>query len=317
MDTLKSFKAVFGNDSLKLRLGALEFPCFLLENGQRILSKNGVQKAMGYDGKSENWLFEFLMHINRLTVVDPALLESLGKTIIFEIKKSHETQLQTGLDPKLFVEACKTIVKANEDGFLYLSEQKFARNADTVLKAIGDDKIEDMIDFACGFERFKQNHKDALARWMTVNEMEYGIWVKSFPDRFFETIFALQSWKWEDLNLQKEMIAEYFADTIFSRVEPELLEVLLTSKPKMKYRRKNTPEHYLENENLASYLRTILLLADTSANNPAIFEQLLNKGFPKKRELSAGSINPADKKNEDETFSALNENLVKALEKKK
>src|SRR5688572_15108881 len=176
--------AAFGSETQKLKIGSFTFSCYLLENGRRLFLKNSIQKAFGYDGKSENWLFEFLMHINRLTPIEPVILEALGKDIVFQVKSGDGFTKRVGISPNLFVEACRAIVTANDDGFLYMSEVRFAKTAESILAAIGDSDIEKLIDFATGYELFKQNHKDALSRYMVTNGSQYANWIKSFPDSF-------------------------------------------------------------------------------------------------------------------------------------
>src|SRR6476660_5803337 len=237
--------AAFGSETQKLKIGAYTFSCYLLENGRRVLLKNSMPKALGYDGKSENWLFEFLMHINRLTPVEPVILEALSKDILFLVKSGDGFTKRMGISPNLFVEACRTIVTANEDGFLFMSEVRFAKAAENILEAIGDADVEKLIDYATGYELYKQNHKDVLSRHMVANGGPHANWVKSFPDSFFQNIFAFKGWSWKKLNESPEIVGAYFNDLIFSRIEDLLFEKLETSKPKMHYRKKNTPEQYI------------------------------------------------------------------------
>lgn len=305
----------FGSESLKLKIGNASLTCFILDNGQRILTKNSVQKALGYDGKSENWLFEFLMNVNRLTPVEPVILEALGRDILYTTDSST---IRHAISPNLFVEACRAIVEANNDGFLYVSEQKFAKAAENIVTTIGDADIEKMIDFASGYDLFKHNHKEALIRSMqSENNQQYPIWVRSFPDYFLSAIFAFNNWTWKDLNEKSGTIGAYLNDIVFSRIDLPLFETLNSSKPKMKYRKQNTQEQYLENPDLKAYTSSIVALIRASERNETILEQLINKSFPKQRNLG----NAAEKKDAGTTtgvkLSAFNENLQKALLHKK
>lgn len=40
-------KATHGSDEKPLKIGNIEIPCYVLENGQRVLSRNGMLRALG------------------------------------------------------------------------------------------------------------------------------------------------------------------------------------------------------------------------------------------------------------------------------
>ena len=268
---------------------------------------------MGYDGKSENWLFEFLMNVNRITPVEPVILEALGGDLRFATESGTT---KSAISPNLFVEACSAIVNAKNAGFLYMSELKFAKAAENILKNIGDTDIEKLIDGATGYDLYKHNHKEALIRAMLAkNDGQYPVWIRSFPDTLFSAIFNFNNWGWKDLNGKSEQIAAYFDEMIFTRIDASLFDTLNSSKPKMKYRKGNTPEQFLENPDLKSYTSAIVALIRAADRNHAIFEQLINKSFPKQRVLNAA------KKDADKTtgvkLSVFSENLQKALNHKK
>lgn len=305
----------FGSETLRLKIGNASLTCFILDNGQRILTKASVQKALGYDGKSENWLFEFLINVNRLTLVEPVILEALGKDILYTTDSSI---IKHAISPNLFVEACRAIVKANSDGFLYVSEQKFAKAAENVVNTIGDADIEKMIDFASGYDLFKHNHKEVLIRVMqSGGNQHYPVWIRSFPDYFFSAIFAFNGWNWNDLNEKAEKIGAYLNDIVFSRIDEELFELLNSSKPKMKYRKKNTQEQYLENQELKTHTSAVVALLRASEKNETIFEQLLNKSFPMQRTLGHAMPKRDAGINTGVKLSVFNETLQKALLHKK
>jgi hypothetical protein len=318
MDDIKIHRVSFGSESQKLSFGKIKLTCFQLDNGQRVLLKQSVQKSLGYDGKSENWLFEFLMHINRSMPVEPALLESVSKDIHIHRWNNDDAIHDLAIDANIFVGACKTIIDAKKEGYLFLSELKFAKAAERIIDDIGNSDIEKMVDFATGYDLFKHNHKEALIRFMSnIEEQKFPQWIKTFPDPFFETIFSFQNWSWENLNRNPEKIAEYFNEIIFSRLDDIHIEELNNTKPKMKYRKGNTFEQYLEHPKLSAYILSVLALINASGRNKTIFEQLLNKSFPKQRDVKISAPEKKKPATESVKLSAFNENLKKALFQKK
>ena len=43
----KILKSKYGSDKTPLHLGELEIPCYVLEDGTRVFSGRGIQKALG------------------------------------------------------------------------------------------------------------------------------------------------------------------------------------------------------------------------------------------------------------------------------
>jgi hypothetical protein len=320
MENSKPHKIKYGAEKFKLKLDSIELSCFILEDNVHVFTKDSIQKAMGYQGKSEDWLNEFLIYINRITPIDPELLEELPKSILFQIEDSGDkTILKQGILPNVLIDACQAIAKANNEGFLYLSEQKFARAAEMILKNTVGKNLDKLIDFATGYELFRQNQKDNLARFMTNNfSGNYFAWIKSLPDDFFEKVFASMGLNWIDMNNNISELADYVDDTVFSRLDSEILEQLESSKPRMKYRKINTAEQYLEHPKLKEHLQVITGLLKASGENQGIFGQLLNKTYPKKMKKNKNNI-PFARKNtfDSQEFSGFNETLKKALIKSK
>lgn len=66
MDRL--LKSIYGSDKTPLKLGDLEIPCYVLEDGTRVFSGRGVQKAIGYDSKSGQWMKSFLQYKRTISI---------------------------------------------------------------------------------------------------------------------------------------------------------------------------------------------------------------------------------------------------------
>lgn len=52
--------AKYSADKTPLKLGAVEIPCYVLNNGMRVFSGRGLQKALGADNSSGTWLSKFV-----------------------------------------------------------------------------------------------------------------------------------------------------------------------------------------------------------------------------------------------------------------
>jgi len=272
----------FGSGTLPLVLGKKRLEVFRASNGIRLISIRTASKALGYDGKSKDWPFEFAAHLNRLTPVDPVLLESLSQ----KLAADDNSRLVPVVMAKDFLKLCHTVMEANAQGFLFQSEQKFARAAAEMLQFFEARKLPAMIDFTTGYDRFKQNHKSLVSDRMQARyAANYPIWVKTLSDDFFEVLFAYQNDAWEDLNRQSDKYSAMLNDMIFTRLDDALFESLELSKPRMRYSRPFEVETYKIHPQLQAYIVELAALLRASSLNAPILKQMLAKRFPTKRQI--------------------------------
>lgn len=269
----------------ELKFESISVPCYVLENNQRLIAKDGIQRAMGYEGKSENWLSEFMSHLNRLTHVDPDLLDALAVSVQFQIAKPNGSFLvKEGTLPETLLKSCNAIIRAKNEGFLFVSELKFAKSAEIIVRNFNFAETEKAIDFASGLELFKSNHKEVLSRFMSQNlEIDYFIWIKTFPDEFFEHIFKFKQWSWTDLNANAAEVADFLNNIIFTRLDESVISIIQRNRPRMKYRKQNSSEKYLQNPELSTHLNAVQTLIKIAENEENLFSLLLNNAFPKQR----------------------------------
>ena len=303
----------FGSEKLPLRISKIELPCFILSNKQHVITKHGMQKALGYDGKSETWLIDFLKDIHKFNPLAAELLSSIEKPILFEIKRRDGLNYSIeGIDPIAFLEACKAISIAKKDGYLNISQLRFAKSVDTILSAANESNIHDLIDVATGFEFFKENAKEQLQRFLVQNTADTSFqWVKTFPDEFFEALFGMQETDWIGSNQKPQGIGKTIYEVVFSRIPNDLLEELRTSKPKRTYKRKGDKVQDTQHPKLKEYTISILSLLKASGYNWNIFQQLLNRAHPKNSSFSTKFLQFPEDPGKPNELSAFNQTLLK------
>jgi len=120
-ETEPVLKAKYGSDKTPLRLGNLEIPCYVLENGIRVFSGRGIQKAVGSTSQSGTWLSTFIGSPPMIDVLgeipagDTTLLAKLQNPIRFERVGAGGSQSSTyGYEATLFIGLCDAIIKAGE-----------------------------------------------------------------------------------------------------------------------------------------------------------------------------------------------------------
>ena len=300
----------FGQKENPLILGSISLNCYVLKDNKRVLTISSIQKALGYDGKSENWVTEFIDKLNGFFFINPELSSAFKNAIIVKITdpKSKTTTFENTVESHYFIELCKIIVKAKEDGFLNITQLKHAKLALLALKAVELSTIEDLIDKVTGFTRYKIV---TLEHFSTLIKKQHNDtifdWVKTFPLAFIENILTMHSFFWEDIQKQPALVLELLNEIIFSRIENDVLEAIRKSKPKRTYTRKNNKKQEIEHPNLKEFILILISLLKASGNNWNIFIQLLNKAYPKQK--NATKIIYIENKEGITPYSDFNEKL--------
>ncbi len=312
MDKSHRLLAISGADDQFLMLGSMKLCGYVLENGARVVTKDSVHKAMGYDGSDSNWLYDFISYLDKYRPVDLTLLQAVKYDILFQ-NNSNAAAIKKGINAQTLIDACKTIVKFKDEGFLFVSELKFARAAEEILKNFSSD-ADALIDFSSGYDLYKYNHKCALTRVLD-NKNLYYRWANTFPDSFYEAIFQFKNWNWTDLRTL--YASQYVHEITFSRVSNSLLEKLTNSKPRIKHRKLNSFQKYLEHPELQLIIQTVTICIRTSANNEQAFLQLLDNTYPILNENAYDSKEAAKTAPIEAQFPQLSNVLKTILNNKK
>ncbi|HEX9980555.1 MAG TPA: P63C domain-containing protein [Flavobacterium sp.] len=304
----KPVKAWFASSGMHLAVKDIHLPCYVLENGQRVFDKAGVQKAMHYTGKSKDWLNEFLENIDRYAKLPDELLESIAANPAFETSSG---EIRFALQPQLLAESCRVIATAKDAGFLYLSEYKYAKAAATIYELLQSHDAVMLIDYASGYDAYKFNYKEALGRRLCETTGSFSGWMKSFPDAFFDMLFELTGRSWKDTAGMQE-VADFIYNAVYLRLEPGLLGELNQGKPRMKYGKGYALTSYNEHPDLQAYLISLRKLHKDSGGNYSTFMQLIDRTYPIKRLRT----NPGEAEAQPTGIGAFTDTLKKVISRK-
>ena len=307
---MTTLTVAYGSDLLPLRIGIVELPCFILENKQSIFTIHGLQKALGYDGKSEDWLFDFLSSINKFYPVSGDLFDAYENPILFELKRANSTvSEEKGILPQTLILTCETIQNAKKDGYLHVSQLKYAKAALVLVNYFYNHDAEQAIAEASGLNFAKETGKMFLQNYFLKNGGS-GVyyWTSALRDAFWEKLFEIKGWHWGDLRENPKAVALVLHEVVFSRLTDHLTEVLHSNKPKRSYRTKN-PAPDNEHPELRLFISEILSLLKAAAGNWTIFLQLMNRVYPK----NGQDLNIPNHQLATPVSSTLDLNLKKAV----
>lgn len=287
MDRL--LKSIYGSDKTPLKLGDLEIPCYVLEDGTRVFSGRGVQKAIGYDSKSGQWMKSFC-NIKGLSPYfyagNQSIAERLSNPIKFKRVDAGGSQSDTnGYEVTLLVDICSIIIDANRAGDF--DDTKIVRNADIIIRSVAKVGIIALVDEVTGYQQDKNRAKDELQKFLAqfISD-EASRWVKTFNDSFFEMIYRMHGWSWTLTHRRPGVVGKWINDIVYERLAPVILTELQKVNPKTdKGTRKDRHHQHLTEDvgrpKLKEHLAAVEALGRASGYNWAKFMQMLNAAFPK------------------------------------
>jgi hypothetical protein len=277
-------KIRFGQKENPLQLGSVVLNCYILENKLRVLTLNSIQKALGYEGKSENWVIEFIDKLNTFFPIDSDLVAAFRNAVLIEINdiKGKRIFVESIIESQHFIRLCQVIIKAKEEGFLNIGQLKHAKAALLIVKTVEKTSIEDLIDQVTGFTRYKIITLERFVTLLKKQQNDTAVdWIKTIPIDFIEVLLEANHLSWEDVQEKPSTIVDLFHEIIFSRIENDALDAIRKSKPKRAYTRKNNKKQEIGHPRLQEYILILNSLLKASGKNWNIFIQLLNKTYPK------------------------------------
>lgn len=235
MEENKILVAKYGSDKTPLRLGNLEIPCYVLDNGMRVFSGRGIQKAIGYDSKSGQWMNSFCKMdgvSSYLCAGDNSISERLSKPIKFKRNNAGGSQsTANGYEVTLLVDICSAIIDANRAGVF--DNDVIVRNADIIIRSVAKVGIIALVDEATGYQYEREN--DELQKILKAYISEELLpWQKRFPDIFYKELFRLNGWDYTVNGIKKRpgIIGKWTNTFIYEELPNGVLEELKKKTPK-------------------------------------------------------------------------------------
>lgn len=283
MKTGKKVKVKYGSLKSPIKLGGISaIHCFIIQKSKRVVEIQSLQKALGYDGKSELWLLNLLITLSKFEEVPEKILQAYNHPKIIEISNSTLEPIKLLIvDYKIFQATLILLVKAKNDGLLSASQIKYAKNAGLILKQINKTSLKKIINQASGLSLLKDRNKAYIQKLVCEKHSDDSLlWIEHLPNYFFKKIMKLEGLSWAAIEKTPERIIDILLLLFHIHIPQELHQKMASQKPKRIYQKRYNPpkkQVFLELEN---YLIDLISLIDQSAGDCFIFEQLLRRKYP-------------------------------------
>lgn len=280
-------KATHGSADHPLTISGIEIPCYVLEDGTRVLSQNGLQTSIGMSlsggvgGVSR--IVDLLEKIESKGINIKELSARIKSPILF--RPPHGGIAAYGFEATILADICDILLAARKEEILTPGQIRYAEQAEILIRGFARVGIIALIDEITGFEKDKAGYDLAKILEAFVAK-ELQPWVKTFPSEYYEGLFRLYGYTYPPENKRTQWRPIFFGkltnEYVYNRLAPELLPELKKSVAKLNKKAKQfqmlTPDvgHPKLREHLASII-TLMKLSKT----PTEWKEYVNKIHPR------------------------------------
>ena len=300
-----------------LRLGDMEIPCAVLQDGTRLLSQRAFSGALGAPRGGSAFakrsvsggagLPVFVANEKLKPFITLELAAALSDPV--EYLPLHGGRSAFGIRAELVPQVCDIWLKARDSDTAALTKHqlRIARQAELLMRGLAHVGIIALVDEATGY----QDDRDKLALAKILEAFvakDLKKWVSTFPADFYKELFRLRGWSFPTLPKEQQkrpvMVGKITNDIVYARLAPGVRQELHRLTPRdEKGRLKHKLFQRLTDEwghpKLREHLAAVTVLMKT-CDTWAEFMKRLDKALPKHKDLplldlieAEGNMTPA------------------------
>lgn len=273
-----------------LRIGELELPCFVLETGQRVLSRNGMVRALGMSkgGNLRNGgdrLTSFVAGDRIKPFVSEGLARVIGSPVRF--RTNHGGSEAFGYDANALADICEAVLRYRASGAMQAQQQHLATQCEVLMRGFARVGITALVDEATGYQADRA--KDALAKILEAFvAKELQPWVSTFPPDYYKELFRLRGWEFppkENRTARPPLVGKLTNGIVYDRLAPGVRAELVRMVERDEHGRLKAKLHQGLNKDrghpkLKEHLAVVVAMMKVSKDYPA-FRRRLDVVAPK------------------------------------
>lgn len=240
-------KATHGSADHPLKIGDAEIPCYVLEDGRRVLSLGGMVRALGMSiggaGKGEG---DRLAKFSTGKGISPFVSDELRSRITapFRFRASTGGSVATGYEAEILPDICDAVLAARSAGELQKQQMHIAEQCEMLVRGFARVGIIALVDEATGYQ--EERDREELHRILEAYLSEERLaWAKRFPDEFYKQVYRLRGWKWPPAGRAKPSIIGHITnDIVYDRLPPGVLGELRKRNPTQELTKRRKWKHH-------------------------------------------------------------------------
>jgi hypothetical protein len=283
-------RVTHGSTDRPLRIGDAEIPCYVLEDGTRLLSQRGTLAGLTLSqgsagGAGGDRLSRFVQGKAISPFVSSNLMAVIENPIHFRHSGGGGTAF--GYPATILPDICDAVLAARNAGALQQQQLRVAQQCEELVRAFAKVGIVALVDEATGYQ--EDRDRDELHKLLEVYLSEERLaWAKRFPDEFYRQIYRLRDWSWPPTGRAKPPVLGHITnDIVYDRLPEGVLPKLRELNPTddETKRRKHKHHQFLSVEvgqpDLRDHILQLLPLMKISKTWEG-FKKMVDAVFPKK-----------------------------------
>lgn len=218
----------------ELHLGDFSIPCYVLEDGRRVLSGRKMQEALKMvdeaGQKSSGHRLPVFMSRKSL---EPFVTKYLGVGTLEPIVCYDGGTKINGYRAEALADICEVFLEARKHIELTSRQQIIAEQCEILMRGFARVGIIALVDEATGYQH--EREQDELQKILKAYIAEELLpWQKRFPDVFYQELFRLNGWDYTVRGIKRRpgIIGKWTNKLIYEQLPPGVLDELKRRTPK-------------------------------------------------------------------------------------
>jgi hypothetical protein len=218
-------RVTHGSDDRPMRIGSIAIPCYVLDNGMRVITHRGLQGAIS-------------MAVTGSASETAAFVAKLGQKgldcseIVARISNPTEFvpgfgRTAFGYEATLLADLCDLFLEArSRGGILSKAGERMAAQCEILARGFARVGIIALVDEATGYQynRLQDELQQILERYVSKEVARYS---RLIEPEFYQHICRLRGWKYDPKSSKRtHAFARLTVDLIYNRIHPNLCEGL-------------------------------------------------------------------------------------------
>lgn len=286
-----NISAIAGSPDKPIKVGGIEVPCYVLEDGRRVIATNGVLDALemargGAMIKGMNRLELFAAQSRLSSFVSKELLARIANPVRFRIGNNTAH----GFESDVLIDLAEAVIAADNAGVLQKQQSGIAHRCRVITSSLTRIGLIALIDEATGYQ--KRRDADELQQILAAYVLpEHRPWLQVVPEEFTDEIYRVYGWQRKAQNRGPRYAGKLIRQLVYEKMPKPILPALDEQNPSTKgYRRRKhhqflTPKQGLDH--FRSQIITIMTLLRISTSK-AEFKAHLRKLYSRQSEFNFG-----------------------------
>lgn len=214
----------------ELDINGILIPCYVLEDGRRVLSGRGMQSALELGQSRGRKIPDMVGNKAFKTLINNELELGIFSPIIFITNKGFSAN---GYEATMLVEVCDMLLQARKLGILPSRYEETTHQAEILTRSFAKLGIIALVDEATGYQydREKNELQKILKQYISAELLP---WQKKFPDIFYKELFRLNGWDFTVKGIKKRpgVVGTWTKKLIYEQLPKGVHEELRKSTPK-------------------------------------------------------------------------------------